>query len=52
MSGTEALSKLDTYLNEQYNYAIEDEDDYKAEIIDDIRIELDKIYDEYFMKGD
>ena len=47
MSNTKALAEFDKYLNEQYNkYLAEDEYEF-AELIDNLRNELDRIYDKY-----
>ena len=52
MSGTGALTDLDEILNTKYYKYVEDGDYDSADIIDDVRIELDKIYYKYFWKGD
>lgn len=44
---TEALAEFDEYLNEQYNKYMADDEYESAELINDLRIELDKIYDKY-----
>lgn len=52
MSGTKALAEFDSYLNDLYNeYVAEDDYDF-AEIVDGIRNELDKLYNEYLKNGD
>ena len=52
MSGTGALSEFDTYLNDLYNKYAEEEEYEFAELIDDIRVKLDKMYTKYMTKGD
>ena len=52
MSGTSALSEFDSYLNDQYNKYVEEDEWEFAELIDRLRSELDKIYDKHMMDGD
>ena len=52
MSGTSALAEFDEYLNDLYNYYIDEGECEFAEMVYNIRVELDKLYDTYFVKGD
>lgn len=52
MTGTQALTEIDDFLNDMYNNYISEYDYDLAEMVDDIRSKVDELYNEYAKRGD
>jgi len=52
MTGTQALTEINEFLNDMYNNYISEDDYDLAEMVDGIRSKVDELYNEYAKRGD